>query len=78
VKALGISARDHFEKLVTLQAYYSLAGRDLERELVPMMLDQKLGLLVWSPLAGGFLSGKFTRGGVSEEDSRRSKFGFPR
>ena len=78
VKALGISAREHFEKFVTLQAYYSLAGRDLERELVPMMLDQKLGLLVWSPLAGGFLSGKFTRGGVSEEDSRRSKFGFPR
>jgi aryl-alcohol dehydrogenase-like predicted oxidoreductase len=77
VKALGISARDHLEKFVTLQAYYSLAGRELERELVPMLLDQKLGLLVWSPLAGGFLSGKFTRGGVSEEDSRRSKFGFP-
>lgn len=77
VKALGISARKHLEKFVTLQAYYSLAGRDLERELVPMMIDQKLGLLVWSPLAGGFLSGKFTRGGVSEEDTRRSKFGFP-
>jgi aryl-alcohol dehydrogenase-like predicted oxidoreductase len=77
VKALGISAREHFEKFVTLQAYYSLAGRDLEREIVPMLLDQKLGLLVWSPLAGGFLSGKFTRGGVSEEDARRSKFGFP-
>jgi aryl-alcohol dehydrogenase-like predicted oxidoreductase len=77
VKALGISAKEHFEKFVTLQAYYSLAGRDLEREIVPMLLDQKLGLLVWSPLAGGFLSGKFTRGGVSEEDTRRSKFGFP-
>src|SRR5271165_4428291 len=77
VKALGISAREHFEKFVTLQAYYSLAGRELEREIVPMLLDQKLGLLVWSPLAGGFLSGKFTRGGVSDEDSRRSKFGFP-
>jgi aryl-alcohol dehydrogenase-like predicted oxidoreductase len=77
MKALGISAREHLEKFITLQAYYSLAGRELERELVPMMLDQKLGLLVWSPLAGGFLSGKFTRGGVSEEDSRRSKFGFP-
>jgi len=76
-KALGISAREHLEKFVTLQAYYSLAGRDLEREIVPMLLDQKVGLLVWSPLAGGFLSGKFTRGGVSEEDSRRSKFGFP-
>jgi len=77
VKALGISAREHLEKFVTLQAYYSLAGRELEREIAPMLLDQKLGLLVWSPLAGGFLSGKFTRGGVSEEDSRRSKFGFP-
>jgi aryl-alcohol dehydrogenase-like predicted oxidoreductase len=77
VKALGISAREHLEKFVTLQAYYSLAGRELEREIVPMLLDQKIGLLVWSPLAGGFLSGKFTRGGVSAEDSRRSKFGFP-
>jgi aryl-alcohol dehydrogenase-like predicted oxidoreductase len=77
VKALGISAQEHLEKFVTLQAYYSLAGRDLEREIVPMLLDQKMGLLVWSPLAGGFLSGKFTRGGVSEEDTRRSKFGFP-
>lgn len=77
VKALGISAREHLEKFVTLQAYYSLAGRELEREIAPMLLDQKLGLLVWSPLAGGFLSGKFTRGGVSEEDTRRSKFGFP-
>lgn len=77
VKALGISAREHLEKFVTLQAYYSLAGRDLEREIVPMLTDQKIGLLVWSPLAGGFLSGKFTRGAVSNEDSRRSKFGFP-
>jgi aryl-alcohol dehydrogenase-like predicted oxidoreductase len=77
MKALGISAQEHFEKFVTLQAYYSLAGRELEREIAPMLIDQKLGLLVWSPLAGGFLSGKFTRGGVSDEDSRRSKFGFP-
>src|SRR5438552_14254963 len=77
MKALGISAIERFAKFITLQAYYSLAGRDLEREIVPMLLDQKVGLLVWSPLAGGFLSGKFTRGGVSEEDARRSKFGFP-
>jgi aryl-alcohol dehydrogenase-like predicted oxidoreductase len=77
VKALGISARDHLAKFVTLQAYYSLAGRDLEREIVPMLIDQKIGLLVWSPLAGGFLSGKFTRGNVSVEDSRRSQFAFP-
>jgi aryl-alcohol dehydrogenase-like predicted oxidoreductase len=71
VKALGISAREHFEKFVTLQAYYSLAGRELEREIVPMLLDQKVGLMVWSPLAGGYLSGK------SEAGSRRESFTFP-
>jgi aryl-alcohol dehydrogenase-like predicted oxidoreductase len=77
VKAQGISAQEHLEKFVTLQAYYSLAGRDLEREIVPMLVDQKIGLLVWSPLAGGFLSGKFTRGGASSADSRRAQFEFP-
>ena len=77
MKSLGISAVGHLEKFVTLQAYYSLAGRDLEREIVPMLLDQKMGLLVWSPLAGGFLSGKFTRNGASDDAARRSKFSFP-
>jgi len=77
MKALGISALGHLEKFVTLQAYYSLAGRELEREIVPMLLDQKVGLLVWSPLAGGFLSGKFTRAGVVDKEARRSKFSFP-
>jgi len=77
VKALGISAMRHLEKFVTLQAYYSLAGRELEREIVPMLLDQKLGLLVWSPLAGGLLSGKFTRGGAVDGEARRTKFTFP-
>lgn len=77
MKALGISALGHLEKFVTLQAYYSLAGRELEREIVPMLLDQKIGLLVWSPLAGGFLSGKFTRAGVVDKEARRSKFSFP-
>ena len=52
-------------------------GRELEREIVPMMLDQKVGLLVWSPLAGGFLSGKFTRDGASDNAARRAKFSFP-
>ncbi|HYL38034.1 MAG TPA: aldo/keto reductase, partial [Bryobacteraceae bacterium] len=64
-------------KFVTLQAYYSLVGRELERELAPMLLDQKIGLLVWSPLAGGFLSGKFTRTGAADNDARRAKFTFP-
>jgi len=77
VKALGISAMRHLERFVTLQAYYSLAGRELEREIVPMLLDQKLGLLVWSPLAGGLLSGKFTRGGAVDGEARRAKFTFP-
>ena len=77
MKALGISALEHLEKFVALQAYYSLAGRELEREIVPMLLDQKIGLLVWSPLAGGFLSGKFTRAGAADNESRRSKFSFP-
>src|SRR5580698_1518529 len=79
MKALGISALRHLEKFVTLQAYYSLAGRELEREIVPMLLDQKMGLLVWSPLAGGLLSGKFTRGGAADAnaESRRSRFTFP-
>src|SRR5579864_2311975 len=77
MKALGISEVGYLEKFVTLQAYYSLAGRDLEREIVPMLLDQKIGLLVWSPLAGGLLSGKFTRAGAADDKARRSKFTFP-
>jgi aryl-alcohol dehydrogenase-like predicted oxidoreductase len=77
MKALGISAAQHFEKFITLQAYYSLVGRELERELVPMMLDQKIGCLVWSPLAGGFLTGKFTRDGAADNAARRAKFTFP-
>jgi aryl-alcohol dehydrogenase-like predicted oxidoreductase len=76
MKSLGVSALTHLEKFITLQAYYSLAGRDLEREIAPMLLDQKMGLLVWSPLAGGFLTAKFKRG-ASDETARRSKFGFP-
>ena len=77
MKSFGISAHNHLEKFVTLQAYYSLAGRELEREIIPMMTDQKMGLLVWSPLAGGFLTGKFTRAGATDDTARRSKFGFP-
>ncbi len=77
MKALGISHARHLAKLDTLQAYYSLAGRDLEREIVPMMKDQGTGLLVWSPLAGGLLSGKFSRENQKPEGSRRSEFDFP-
>jgi len=77
MKAQGISALQHLENFITLQAYYSLVGRELEREIIPMLLDQKIGLLIWSPLAGGFLSGKFTRAGGSDNAARRAKFTFP-
>jgi aryl-alcohol dehydrogenase-like predicted oxidoreductase len=77
MKAIGIADKTNAARFETLQAYYSLAGRDLERETVPMLLDQKMGLLVWSPLAGGFLSGKFTRGKDGPKDARRSTFDFP-
>jgi aryl-alcohol dehydrogenase-like predicted oxidoreductase len=77
MKSFGISALNHLEKFITLQAYYSLAGRELEREIIPMLNDQTMGLMVWSPLAGGFLTGKFTRAGATDDTARRSKFGFP-
>ncbi len=60
MKSLSVSERLNLAKFVSVQAYYTIAGRDLERELVPMMQDQKLGLMVWSSLAGGLLSGKFS------------------
>jgi aryl-alcohol dehydrogenase-like predicted oxidoreductase len=77
MKALSYSTYNHVEKFVSLQAYYTIAGRDLERELVPLLQDQKVGLMVWSPLAGGFLSGKYTRENQGEEGSRRTGFDFP-
>ncbi|MGN3963332.1 aldo/keto reductase [Burkholderia gladioli] len=75
--ALGISARLNLARFNTLQAYYSIAGRDLERELVPLLEAEKMGLLVWSPLAGGLLSGKFSREQQASEGSRRAGFDFP-
>jgi aryl-alcohol dehydrogenase-like predicted oxidoreductase len=77
MKALGISEAKNLAKMDTLQAYYSIAGRDLEREIVPLLKDQGTGLLVWSPLAGGLLSGKFSRENQKPEESRRSSFDFP-
>jgi len=76
MKALGISREQHIERFRCTQSYYSLAGRELEREMIPLLKDQGLGLLVWSPLAGGFLSGKFTRDG-GDDSARRAKFDFP-
>jgi len=77
MKALGISQRDGLARFETIQSYYSIAGRDLERELVPLMDSEGVGLLVWSPLAGGFLSGKFSRDQSKPDDTRRASFNFP-
>jgi len=79
VKALGISERRGLEKFVSLQAFYTVANRDLEREIVPMLLSEGVGLMVWSPLAGGFLSGKYARGDDdrSQGEGRRAAFDFP-
>jgi len=77
MKALGISEAKSLARFDTLQAYYSIAGRDLEREIVPLLQDQRTGLLVWSPLAGGLLSGKYSRENQKPENSRRSAFDFP-
>jgi aryl-alcohol dehydrogenase-like predicted oxidoreductase len=76
-KALGISEFRNLARFDTLQAYYSIAGRDLEREIVPLLESEKVGLLVWSPLAGGLLSGKFSRTNQEAPDSRRTEYDFP-
>ncbi len=76
-RALGVSEAKGYARFETLQAYYSIAGRDLERELVPMLTEERLGLMVWSPLAGGLLSGKFGPGAPTPEGARRTAFDFP-
>ena len=77
MKALGISRQHGWNEFKSAQVYYSIGGRDLERDTVPMALDQNIAILPWSPLAGGFLSGKFTRENQSAEGSRRTDFDFP-
>jgi aryl-alcohol dehydrogenase-like predicted oxidoreductase len=76
MKSLAVSRELRLERFRCTQSFYSLAGRELEREILPLINDQRLGLLVWSPLAGGFLSGKFTRTST-DEAARRAKFDFP-
>ncbi len=71
--ALGVSERLNATRFQSVQAYYSLAGRDLEREIVPMVEAKKVGLMVWSPLAGGYLSGKYRNG----SEGRRDTVAFP-
>src|SRR3981189_2101091 len=74
---LGISELRNLAPFDTLPAYYSIAGRDLEREIVPLLQSEKGGLLVWSPLAGGLLSGKYSRTHQKPADSRRTNYDYP-
>ena len=77
MKGLAISEKNHWARFESVQAYYTVAGRDLEREVLPLLQDQQLGLMVWSPLAGGLLSGKFGPDGKGPEGTRRASFDFP-
>jgi len=77
MKSLWVSDKYNLHRFESLQAYYTIAGRDLEREIVPLLQDQNLGLMVWSPLAGGLLSGKYDRDGKGPGDARRVEFDFP-
>jgi aryl-alcohol dehydrogenase-like predicted oxidoreductase len=77
MRALCLAESSGWERFVSLQAYYSLAGRDLEHELMPLCREEGLGVLPWSPLSGGFLTGKYRRGKDSPAGARRSGFDFP-
>lgn len=77
IKANNYAERMGWSKFVASQNYYSIAGRDVEREIIPMATEEKISIMPWSPLAGGFLSGKFTRDNQASGDSRRVNFDFP-
>ena len=77
VKANDYADKMGFEKFVATQNYYSVAGRDIEREIVPMAISEGISIMPWSPLAGGFLSGKYTRTNEIAGESRRDSFDFP-
>jgi len=77
MKANGLARQYNTARFETVQSYYTIAGRDLEREIIPMLIDQQLGLMVWSPLAGGLLSGKFARQTATPNDARRLVLDFP-
>ena len=76
MKAVGLTRARNLAPITSLQAYYTLVGRDLEREIVPMLKSERIGLMVWSPLAGGYLTGKY----ASDADStgaRQTELDFP-
>jgi len=77
MKAIGVAEMRGWTRIASLQAYYSIAGRDMEREIAPLLVSERVGLMVWSPLAGGLLSGKFSRDGEGPEGTRRAQFDFP-
>lgn len=77
MKANSYADKMGWTKFVASQNYYSIASRDIEREIVPMALSENVGIMPWSPLAGGFLSGKYTRSNVIAGNSRRDSFDFP-
>jgi aryl-alcohol dehydrogenase-like predicted oxidoreductase len=77
MKAVGIAELKGLTRIATLQAYYTIASRELEREIVPMITAEKIGLMVWSPLAGGLLAGKYDRDGKGPDGARRTTFDFP-
>ncbi len=77
MKANGYADKMGWTKFVASQNYYTIASRDIEREIVPMAQSENIGIMPWSPLAGGFLSGKFTRNNEVAGDSRRDAFDFP-
>jgi aryl-alcohol dehydrogenase-like predicted oxidoreductase len=77
VKANSYAEKMGWTKFVASQNYYSIASRDIEREIVPMALSENISIMPWSPLAGGFLSGKFTRNNEVAGGSRRDSFDFP-
>jgi len=77
MKANGIATHHGWNRFESVQAYYTLAGRDLERDIIPLVRDQQMSVLVWSPLAGGLLNGKFSRGVDGPDGARRTDFDFP-
>ena len=76
-QALGVSDRKRQSRFVSAQMFYAIAARDIERELVPLAVDEGLAILPWSPLAGGLLSGKFSANTDAPTDARRAQFDFP-
>jgi aryl-alcohol dehydrogenase-like predicted oxidoreductase len=78
MKALGIARKHGWHEFVAMQYFYSVANRDVENDILPLTADQNLSFMPWSPLAGGFISGKFTREQTNTGgQSRRDTFDFP-